>query len=676
MTMKYRLLVVLLMFGMLPIVVMFIAAKQTTLGLSREFHSTMAIGVMVTSLAGLISPGLIRQWLFSNRVQKMKEFCQSVKDGHYDVVLPVPTEHNSDGDDNELVGLMRDMNWMVHRIKTNEHELRQVVVDLEQSRAEIQMQKKVLEEVNAEQLVVQEQLEGRTLELKTAVDKLRNLLDNAGQGFLTFGEDLRVAGEYSAECVMIFNREIQKAFIPALLYPQDAQQQTFLTALLEKVFQEEDAFLRENYLSLLPEELEIGGSYIQIAYKLIVHSGDKGRKEILLILTDITQKRAMEQKIAEEKNMLAMVVKVITHQHEFMKIKAGYELFCGKELPEMLSGQEAQLPKIHKVFRIIHTWKGTFAQIGMRRVVAQLHELESALGSLRDETEGNLAQNAVKVLFTEYSPERLAAWLEQEVEQLREVLGNQFLFQDETIVLESSKLYELEEKIRRLLTPCQAEPLIEELRRLRYKPFRDLIDMLPEYIADLAVNQGKEIAPLRITGAEALVDPIKYHDFAQALVHVFRNAVAHGLETPDERLAAGKQPQGRITCHIKEQDAKLVITIADDGRGIDDKLIRRVAIAKGICSEHAAYALAEEEAIRLILADGFSSADSANELSGRGVGLAAVKQELDKLGGHLEIMSVVGKKTKFAFILPVLDTDCRMSIKGVTEENGACACCG
>ncbi|WP_093794208.1 hypothetical protein [Sporomusa acidovorans] len=79
--MKYRLLVVLLMFGMLPIVVMFIAARQTPLGLSREFHSTMAIGVMVTSLAGLISPGLIRQWLFSNRIQKMKEFCQSVKDG-------------------------------------------------------------------------------------------------------------------------------------------------------------------------------------------------------------------------------------------------------------------------------------------------------------------------------------------------------------------------------------------------------------------------------------------------------------------------------------------------------------------------------------------------------------------------------------------------------------------
>ncbi|WP_093794207.1 ATP-binding protein [Sporomusa acidovorans] len=255
-------------------------------------------------------------------------------------------------------------------------------------------------------------------------------------------------------------------------------------------------------------------------------------------------------------------------------------------------------------------------------------------------------------------------------------MGNQFLLQAETIVLESSKLYELEEKIRCLLAPCQAEPLIEELRRLRYKPFRDLIDMLPEYIADLAVNQGKEIAPLRITGPEALVDPVHYHDFAQALVHVFRNAVAHGVETPDERLEAGKQPQGRITCHIKEQGANLVITIADDGRGIDDKLIRRVAIARGICSEHAAYGLAEEEAIRLILADGFSSADNANELSGRGVGLAAVKQELDKLGGHLEIMSTVGKGTKFTFILPVMKTGCRLSIKGVTEENGTCACCG
>ncbi|TWH46172.1 ATP-binding protein [Sporomusa sp. KB1] len=676
MIIKTRLLVIAIVFGLLPIVAMLIAGDQTGLSLHREFYNTIAIVLMVTILAGLLSPGIIRQWLFANQIQKMKEFCQQVKIGHYDVVLTVPNERGNDGDENELVDLMRDMNWMVHRIKVNELELRQSVIDLAQSKAEIQAQKKALEEVNAAQLLIQGQLQGRTQELKAAVDKLRNLMDNAGQGFLSFGEDLKVAGEYSAECVMIFNQEIRNEFIPALLYPHDTEQQAFLTALLGKVFQEDDAFLRDNYLSLLPEELELAGSYVQITYKLIHHPVDLARREILLILTDVTQKRKMEEKIQAERDILSLVVRAVTHQQEFTKAKVDYKVFCRQELPELLSSQAAETGKISEIFRTVHTWKGTFAQLGLQRVAAKLHELESALSKLRDGTEGNLAPTAIMACFVDYQPDILYDWLEQELEQLRKVLGSQFLSQDETIVVESCKLHQLEDKIRRLLTPCQARPLIEDLRHLRYKPFSDLINIFPEYIADLALRQGKEISSLSITGARTLVDPEKYHDFAKVLVHVFRNAVAHGLETPDERLEAGKQTQGQIRCHIEEHGANLLITIADDGRGIDGNVIRRLAIAKGVCSERTTADLTEEEVIQLIFADGFSSVASANELSGRGVGLAAVKQELEKLGGHIEIMTMVGKGTKFTFVLPLINSEYRMSIKEAEQGNGACISCG
>lgn len=221
MTIKARSLTVSLLFGILPILVMFVAANQSGLGTNREFFNTMAVALMVTLLAGLVAPGIIRYWLFGSQVQKIKEFCQQVKAGRYDAYLNVPNESSDDGNENELVALMRDMNWMVHRIRMNESELRQAVSSLEQSRAEIQSQKRELEEVNAEQLVVQRQLQGRTRELTEAVGKVRNLLDNAGQGFLSFGEDLKVTGEYSAECVMLFNKEISGESVPALFYPED-----------------------------------------------------------------------------------------------------------------------------------------------------------------------------------------------------------------------------------------------------------------------------------------------------------------------------------------------------------------------------------------------------------------------------------------------------------------------
>jgi two-component system chemotaxis sensor kinase CheA len=657
-TIKTRLLVISLFFGLLPIVVMVMAGNQAGLSTNRDFQNTMAIALMVTVLVGLLMPGLIRYWFFSNQIQKMKEFCQQVKAGRYDVLLNVPAERNTEDNENELIDLMRDMNWMVHRIKVNESELRQVVSDLEKSQAEIQLQKKELEEVNAAQLVVQHQLQGRTLELTEAVAKVRNLLDNAGQGFLSFGEDLKVAGEYSAECVMIFNQEIQGKLVPGLLYPEDKGQQVFLTALFKKIFQEDNAFLRENYFSLLPEELQFAESYIQISYKLINHPVDLERKEILVILTDITQQREMEKKIQEEKNVLSMVVRAVTHYQEFNKAMKEYELFCREELPELLFSQEAAVQKLNTVFRAVHTWKGTLGQLGMCRVAAGLHELESDLAKLRDEKNGHIDQADLVTCFVAYQPETLYSWLEQELIQLKKILGDQFFLQDETIVIENCKLQQLEEKIQRSLSKDQARIFIAELQRLRYKPFGDLLNMFPEYIANVALNQGKEISPLIISGTKTLVDPVKYHDFTKSLVHVFRNAVAHGLETPDERLEAGKEIAGRITCNIEEDRGNLVVTIADDGRGIDETLIREFAVVKGICTETAACSLTNDEVVQLIFADGFSSAATANELSGRGVGLSAVKYEIEKLGGHIEILTEVGKGTQFIFIVPLSVGEC------------------
>lgn len=656
MTIKTKLLALSLLYGLLPIVVMLAAANQAGFGLQREFHTTMAMALMVTVLVCLVSPGLIRYWLFSSQIKQIKEFCRQVKAGNYQVHLSVPNEVGHDGSQNELVDLMRDMNWMVHTIRVNESELKQAVSSLAQSKAEIQAQKHELETINEKQRQIQLQLEGRTQELAEAVDKIRNLLDNAGQGFLSFGEDLIVAGEYSAECVMIFNQEISAAWVPGLLQPGDREQQAFLATLLTKIFAEKNIFLRDNYLSLLPEEVVLDGSYIRLTYKWITQPADPKRQEILLILTDITKQRVMEKKMEQEKNMLAMIVKAVTHYGEFKKSIAEYRLFCRQELPALITAKEPMLGKVHTIFRAIHTWKGTFGQLGIYRLAARLHELESALAKLREEAAQDIESAELTACFTRYSPETLYDWLEQEVSELKLILGENFFLAEDTIVIESGKLQELEEKIARLLVPCQARALIAELHKLRYKPFPDLLSIYQDYLADAAKNHGKQMYSLQFAGPKITVDPERYHDFIKCLVHVFRNAVAHGLETPEERLAAGKDTYGQILCHIEEQGDELVIGICDDGRGIDAQAVRKHAAAKGLVSSQAAAALADQEALHLIFADGYSSAAACDELAGRGVGLSAVEQEVKKLGGRIEVRTQVGKGTRFSFILPHIDT--------------------
>lgn len=647
MTIGNRMRLIVLAFGLLPLGIVFWIGAQNGLLAYTAFHTAMAMSLMGTMWVGLLAPAPVMHVFFTRYLNKMKVFCQEVKKGRYDVHLDVPNSSNDDGEENELVGLMRDMNWMVHCIKINDSSLREALHNLEKSKAEIQQQK---------------------LELTEAVGKLRNLMDNAGQGFLSFGPDLQVAGEYSAECVMIFNQEIGNQSVPGLFYPEDQQQQSFVKALFEKIFCEQDVFLRDNYFSLLPEELVFDETYIHVAYKFIEHPTEPDHREIMLILTDITERREMEKRIQEEKNILAMVVQTVTHYQDFVKAVREYQQFACEELPGLLQSGLGAAEKISAIFRSIHTWKGIFGQLGLERLAANLHLLETELAGLRAEAGTPAVEEQLKRCFSTYSAEVLTNWLDEELQLLAGILGENFFFQEETVVVESHKLRQLEEKIQKLLAPCQARQLIADLRRLRYKPFRELLAMYPDYVVNMAANQEKEIYPFSITGSECLVDPAYYHAFAKSLIHVFRNAVAHGLETAEERMMADKDIKGRISCSIHETDEQLIISIADDGQGIAGQHIREIAMAKGLCSTQEGLALSDHEAIRLIFADGFSSAASATELAGRGVGLYAVQNEVDRLRGTIEIDSEVGQGTTFRFVLPRLSEVKRADIKTFGEH--------
>lgn len=199
--------------------------------------------------------------------------------------------------------------------------------------------------------------------------------------------------------------------------------------------------------------------------------------------------------------------------------------------------------------------------------------------------------------------------------------------------------------------------LIPELRRLRYKPFRELMDDYPEYLLNLAERNERLVNPFAIEGGETLVDPLKYYDFAKALGHVFRNALVHGLEAPEERLAAGKEESGNVTCRICDEADGLTLIIRDDGRGIDSRRVREIAVSKGILEPHSLPALSDEEAIMLIFADGFSAAEDVGELAGRGVGLSAVREELNKVGGSVKVRTSLGQGTEFRFFLPMHTPD-------------------
>ncbi len=481
---------------------------------------------------------------------------------------------------------------------------------------------------------------------------LRNLLDHAGQGFLSFGADLRVSDEYSAECKTVFHREIAKEAVPALIYPEDRDQQVFLEAIFKKILQADNAVMRETYFSLLPEEVVYGSSYIGVAYKLIDNITDPNQRKIMLILTDKTLQRAMEDRVQSERDILAMIVHVVTHSSDFFAAVGQYTSFCQEGMQRLLHEKKTAGELLATLFRTVHTFKGAFGQLRMSNTMAKLHDMEGTLDNLRSTKPTGADGHTLVEKLSAFTPEVMLDWLNADLEILKDKLGEVFFQQGNMLVVDNNRLLEIEEKVLRMLSPCECRLLLPDLRRLRYKPIKELLQSYPEYVVTLAEQNEKAVYSFEIEGGETLVDPLQYYDFIKSLGHIFRNSIVHGLESYDERVENGKDERGRITCVVLEDQAGITLVISDDGRGMAPARIRDIALEKGICTPEQALNLQENELIQLIFADGFSGAQDVDTLAGRGVGLSAVRSELEKLNGSVCVNTTLGKGTQFQFFLP------------------------
>jgi two-component system, chemotaxis family, sensor kinase CheA len=195
-----------------------------------------------------------------------------------------------------------------------------------------------------------------------------------------------------------------------------------------------------------------------------------------------------------------------------------------------------------------------------------------------------------------------------------------------------------------------ATQLQETIMDIRMLPIKTVFDRFPRLVRDLAKSQGKEVE-LIIEGEGTRVDKAIIDEIAEPLLHMIRNAVDHGLEKPAERVSAGKTATGTILLSAAQESNQVVITIMDDGRGIDPVQVRRVAVQRGILDAHDA--VSDREAIQLIFSEGFSTAARVTDVSGRGVGLDVVLKSIERLNGLVEAESIPGVGTKFIIQLPL-----------------------
>ena len=197
-----------------------------------------------------------------------------------------------------------------------------------------------------------------------------------------------------------------------------------------------------------------------------------------------------------------------------------------------------------------------------------------------------------------------------------------------------------------------AEEMQDAIMQVRMMPVSFIFQRFPRLVRDISRKLGKEV-DLVLEGGETEADKNIIEALADPLIHIVRNSLDHGLETPDARKAAGKPPIGRLVIAARQESDHVIIEITDDGRGIDPTVIKRKAYEKGIIDEDRLEKIDDREALNLVFVPGFSTAEEVSDLSGRGVGMDVVRSAIDKVGGSVQLTSEVGKGTRLVLTLPL-----------------------
>jgi two-component system, chemotaxis family, sensor kinase CheA len=215
-----------------------------------------------------------------------------------------------------------------------------------------------------------------------------------------------------------------------------------------------------------------------------------------------------------------------------------------------------------------------------------------------------------------------------------------------------------------------SDQLQDDVSRLRMMPFETIVGGFQRMVRDIARDLGKQVR-LSIIGTTVEIDKTVLDALKDPLMHLLRNSIDHGLESPEERDSFGKPPTGTIGIHVEQRGSEILMRISDDGRGLDLNRIRMKAVEKGILNSKEANALSPEETQNLIFHSGFSTNDEVNSLSGRGLGMDIVRDRIEGLRGRVTVSTTPREGTIFTLSVPVSLTRIRCILLSINDENYA-----
>jgi len=477
--------------------------------------------------------------------------------------------------------------------------------------------------------------------------KVTDILNNANDGFLTFDCEFKIQDGYSKRTLEILSQEnLYHKNITQILFSEDIEQAELFEYGIKMILETTDQNEQELLISLLPNENTIKETTFLIHYKII------NKNEFMLILEDVTKRKELEEAILYENKIQKMIVLIATRKYEFLELKDDFLLFLNS-LEEKVNFTLSLDENLLLVTQVLHTFKGLFAQEELVNITQEIHNFESLL--IERVKNGDFNNTKLHYMLTN---NQLHDALLKDLHFISEILGDEFLEKNDIITINEPNFKTFEDQMvdtldKNHINKNDFKQLVNDFLNLNQKPLKQMLRIYPKMVKNMSKSLNKEIKEIEIIGDSDILVHGVFDEFIKSLVHVFRNMIDHGIEEPQERLNLGKEMQGSIKCSFKMIEGdKIELIISDNGKGIDVQKIATLALEKNLITHEELASLSYDEKLGLIFLDNISTKEESSIISGRGIGLNAVKYELDKIEGKVKIVSSEGIGTKFIFELP------------------------
>ena len=504
-----------------------------------------------------------------------------------------------------------------------------MIKELKEARATLENYSK-----NLEQMV-----EERTRELSQANTMLKAIMNSLGQGFLVFDKSGWCGEIYTRACLDVLESEPPNKNIIEVLGLDGVEKEQFENWSTATFSQ---ALPFESMKELAPQNYDHSkNKFISLDY-FPIETEDGGLGNIVLVATDKTTEVEANRALEKERLFANMVVKLIKNRNHFSDFLKGVEGLIHEVRDEVKKG--AGKLNVDYLFRILHTLEGeagAFHAGGLRQ----------ASRDFQGEIEGLRAGDG------NFDFEKLNGCIRDLESAYKDFLSdNNEIFS--VVLFNKSRMVEVPlqnvDAFSRLLKEQGVSDEIQSQFQNDFlkKDLKEVLGHLDEVAREVAKKQEKLLAPVKFYTNGIRVYPDHYRDFVSSLVHAFRNAVDHGLETPEDRVAGNKAEAGTIevSAQYLESGGKrhIQLVIQDDGRGIDPERIRSKLQENGVQVD----GMDDREILQQILSPGFTSRNEVSEFSGRGVGMDAIKSEVEKLNGTILVESKIGEGTKITIEIP------------------------